>query len=358
MFRPKYLLLVATLFVTIVGHQIACPAGGLTLGQERHVGLPGVPYPERGRPSQKEIDLGAKLFSDPRLSKDGTMSCASCHDPKQAFTNPNPPKRTGVTDTRLRRDVPSLLNVAFATPLHYDGREPTLEMQILAPLFNDAEMANTTFDDLTNRLAAIPEYIDAFDKAFLGPPTVDTLGKALAAYERDIIAGNAPFDRWVMRFNQHYSDAVIGADAEKGVELFIGKASCVACHVRTGFAGLFTTNQFLNTGIGYQSETRRAAETPNAPTDRGREEVTHKRDDRYKFRTPTLRNVELTAPYMHDGSIKTLDDVIAYYNAGGSTDPEKDPRIKPLGLTDDEQKALVAFLKSLTSASLPHAPNR
>ena len=115
----------------------------------------------------------------------------------------------------------------------------------------------------------------------------------------------------------------------------------------------FTTNDFLNTGIGFLSETRRAAEHPEAPADRGREEVTHSREDRYKFRTPTLRNVELTAPYMHDGSIKTLEDVVTYYDKGGSADPEKDPRIKPLGLTDEEQHALVAFLKSLTSSNLP-----
>ena len=115
----------------------------------------------------------------------------------------------------------------------------------------------------------------------------------------------------------------------------------------------FTAHDFLNTGIGFQSEARRAVETPDAPADRGREEVTHIQEDRYKFRTPTLRNVELTAPYMHDGSIKTFEDVIAYYNAGGSDDLEKDPRVKPLGLSDEEQKALVAFLKSLTSSNLP-----
>ncbi len=117
-----------------------------------------------------------------------------------------------------------------------------------------------------------------------------------------------------------------------------------------------TTNEFLNSGIGYRREARRAAETPDAPTDRGREEVTHNREDRYKFRVPTLRNVELTAPYMHDGSIKSLDEVVAYYNAGGSGDPQKDARIKPLGLTEEEQKQLVAFLKSLTSQTLPAMP--
>lgn len=318
------------------------------------VGLLAVPYPKRNPPTPEKIALGAKLFSDPRLSIDGTMSCASCHDPKQAFTNPNPPRRAGVTGTRLRRDVPSLLNVAFATPLHHDGSEPSLEVQILAPLFNPAEMGNTTFDNLTNRLAAIPEYRDAFDEVFHGPPTIENLGQVLAGYEMFLTAYDSPFDRWL----RASSGGAIGVEAEKGFTLFEGKAGCAQCHPShkpIPELGIFTANEFINTGIGFQCEARRAAETPNAPTDRGREEVTHGREDRYKFRTPTLRNVELTAPYMHDGSLKTLEDVIAYYNAGGSADPEKDRRIKPLGLTEAEQKQLLAFLKSLTSETLPGA---
>ncbi len=290
--------------------------------------------------SPELIALGAKLFSDPRLSKDGTMSCASCHDPAHAFANSKPPTRPGVTDKRLRRDVPSLLGVKDVPLLHRDGGEPSLEVQILAPLFNDTEMANTTFADLTSRLAAIPEYAEAFDKVFASKPSIESLGRALAAYERSLIAETSAYDT-----------SVLPDEAKAGLELFEGKAGCTACHAPPRF----TAHEFINTGTGFARETRRAAERPNVPTDRGREEFTHSREDRYKFRTPTLRNAELTAPYMHDGSIKTLEDVIAYYNAGGSADPEKDPRIKPLGLSDDEQKALVAFLKSLTSNSLPGA---
>lgn len=242
-----------------------------------------------------------------------------------------------MTDTRLRRDVPSLLNVINVPRLHHDGREPSLEVQILAPLFNEAEMANTTFDDLTSRLAAIPEYHEAFDKVFASKPSIESLGRALAAYQRSLTAETSAYDT-----------SELPDKAKAGLELFAGKAGCIACHAPPHF----TAHDFLNTGIGFQSEARRAAETPNAPADRGREEVTHKREDRYKFRTPTLRNVELTAPYMHDGSIKTLEDVVAYYSTGGSADPDKDPRIKPLGLADEEQRLLVAFLKSLTSQSL------
>ncbi len=149
-----------------------------------------------GEVSAEQIALGAKLFSDPRLSIDGTMSCASCHDPKQAFTNPAPPVRAGMTDARLRRDVPSLLNVAFASPLHHDGGEPSLEVQILAPLFNEAEMANTTFDALEARLTAIPEYREAFEKLFGAPPSIEALGKAIAAYERSLVALDSAHDRW------------------------------------------------------------------------------------------------------------------------------------------------------------------
>ncbi len=312
----------------------------------------------------ERIALGARLFSDARLSKDGTISCASCHDPKQAFTNAHPPARPGVADERLRRDVPSLLNVTFFVPLHRDGREPSLELQILSPLFNKAEMANTTFDDLTDRLAAIPEYREGFDKVFRERPTIENIGKAIAAYERSLIADDSAFDRWRLartKGAQSVPDPnslpnLISAEAQAGLALFAGKAGCSECHpIGQAEPVLFTANAFFNTGIGFASEARRAAEHPEAPTDRGREEVTHNREDRYKFRTPTLRNVELTAPYMHDGSITTLEDVIAYYDKAGSEDPEKDPRIKPLGLTAEEQRALVAFLKTLTSSNLPGA---
>lgn len=297
-----------------------------------------IAMPSGNPQSPEKIALGAKLFSDPRLSSDGTMSCASCHDPKQAFTNPKPPSRPGVTDKRLRRDVPSLLGVKDVPLLDRDGGEPSLEVQILAPLFNETEMANTTFDDLTDCLAADPEYAEAFDNVFASRPTIQTLGRALAAYQRSLTAESSAYDT-----------SELPDKAKAGLELFVGKAGCSACHAPPHF----TAHDFLNTGIGFASEARRAAETPNALTDRGREEVTHSRGDRYKFRTPTLRNVELTAPYMHDGAIKTLEDVMAYYNAGGSADPERDARIKPLGLTDDEKKALVAFLKSLTASNLP-----
>ena len=317
------------------------------------------PSPLReGEIEPDRIALGAKLFSDPRLSRDGTMSCASCHDPKQAFTNPKPPVRPGITDERLRRDVPSLLNVADASPLHHDGPEPSLEVQILSPLFNKAEMANTTFDDLTNRLAAIPEYRAAFASVFRSAPTIENLGAALAAFERSLVSGNSAFDMWRQREQPSVASALQDSEltegAQSGYALFTGKAGCADCHV----PGKFTTNAFLNTGIGFQSEARRVAVHPEAPTDRGREEVTHKREDRYKFRMPTLRNVELTAPYMHDGSLKSLEDVVAYYDKGGSSDPEKDARIKRLGLRDAEKQALLAFLKSLTSIELTGAPQR
>lgn len=320
------------------------------------LGLPPVPSPERNPPTPEKIALGAKLFSDPRLSIDGTMSCASCHDPKQAFTNPNPPRRAGIADTRLRRDVSSLLNAGFAKPLHHDGSEPSLEVQILAPLFNPAEMGNTTFDDLTQRLAAIPEYREGFLVVFGAPLSIETLGHALASFERSLIAHGSPFDRWQegMLSENGSERPSISITAEAGFALFRGKAGCGVCHHTAEPAvNMFTNNEFINTGIGFQSEARRAAETPNAPADRGREEVTHSHEDCYKFRVATLRNVELTAPYMHDGSLKTLEDVVAYYNAGGFPDPEKDSRIKPLGLTEAEQKQLIAFLKSLTSEKMP-----
>jgi cytochrome c peroxidase len=316
---------------------------------------------EPNRVSQDTIALGATLFSDPRLSRDGTMSCASCHDPAHAFTTPNPPRRAGLSDARLRRDVPSLLGVKDVPLLHHDGSEPSLETQILAPLFNASEMANTTFEELTARINAVDEYRNAFDAAFGEPATIENLGAAIASYERSLRALGAPFDDWQgMIFHELPApDTGPAIPVENGFALFTGKAGCVSCHAIGGSVppinASFTNHDFINTGIGFESEQRRARETPDAPADRGREEVTHSHEDRYKFRTPTLRNVELTAPYMHDGSLKTLKDVIAYYNAGGSPDPDKDPRIKPLGLTAEEQQQLLAFLLSLTSESLPGA---
>lgn len=317
------------------------------------LGLPAVPHPARNPSSPAKIALGKKLFFDPLLSRDATMACATCHDPAQAYTTRKPPVRSPpVIDQRLRRNVPSLLNVAYAAPLHHDGGEPTLEVQIFAPLFNAAEMANTGFDDLVARIAAKPEYRDAFASVFGGPPTIETIGYAIAGFERSLLAGNAPFDRW------HYGneDGAVSPEAKAGFALFTGKAGCATCHNIGEHAAIFTDNAFHDTGIGARSEAARAAANPALPSDLGREEITHNRADRYRYRTPGLRDVALTAPYMHDGSIETLEDVIAYYDAGGSREPAQDDRITPLELSPAEKRQLLAFLESLTSETIPAMP--
>ena len=326
-------------------------------------GLPPLPFPV---PEAAQIALGRQLFYDRRLSHNNTLACASCHVPEQGFTSNELTTPVGIEGRSVRRNAPSLLNVGFSPRLFHDGRENRLEQQIWAPLLAANEMGNPAIGWLLEKIAALPEYRTAFGG---GPPDMLRLGEALAAYQRSLIAGDSAFDRW------RQGGTELAPAARRGFALFEGKAGCSGCHLVAAEGPLFTDHRWHNTGIGYRQSMLdrpapeapvtvgpglalpvkaqdRAAHTLEPVNDLGRYEVTGDPADRWRFSTPGLRNVALTAPYMHDGSLPDLAAVVAFYNAGGVPNEGQDPRIRPLGLSASEQADLVAFMESLTGSTV------
>ncbi len=333
------------------------------------LGLPPVPVPADTPPTAARIALGRKLFFDRRLSRNGTMSCAMCHLPQQGFTNRELARPVGVEGRSLRRNAPTLLNVAYVRQLFHDGREVSLETQALAPMLDPREMANPSPGAILARLRALPDYDSLFEQAFGAGPSLDRVGQALASYQRTLLAGNSPFDRWYFGGQA----TALSAEAREGFRLFTGRAGCASCHTIEARFALFTDGAFHDTGVAWARAgagesviavelvpgfvvpmARQVIESvgePEAP-DLGRHEVTLDPDDRWRFRTPSLRNVALTGPYMHDGSLSSLRDVVEFYNRGGAPHPGQDPRVRPLGLDARETAALVAFLESLTGETV------
>ena len=318
-----------------------------------------------------EIDLGRQLFFDRRLSKNETLSCAMCHIPEQGFTQNELATPVGHLGKGVRRNVPSLYNVAFAEALFLDGREQSLETQIWSPLLANNEMANDSREAVLAKLTSNAFYRKRFAEIFEEGLTQRTLGRALAAYQRALLSGDSPFDRWYFGGQELPIKKGSGAEgypalAARGFAVFQDKG-CAACHRINDSSALFTDGQFHNTGTGYL-RAGRALRPPSvqlAPgifvvptvdaetetfTDDGRYEVTGREADKWRYRTPSLRNVALTGPYMHDGSIATLEAVVAFYAEGGGGDPAQDPRTQSVQLTQSDQDALVAFLKTLTSS--------
>jgi len=311
------------------------------------------------------VELGRKLFFDRRLSANGTMSCGMCHVPEQGFTSNELRTPLGVEGKSLRRNAPTLLNVATYTSLFLDGRATSLEEQAWEPMLAGNEMANPSAETVIGRVAALPDYAQPFAAAFPGrTPDRASIGGALAAYERSLVAGGSRFDRWWFGGE---ADAVT-ADEREGFALFRFRAGCAQCHSVGERDAAFTDQRFHNIGStqpvvaavrvelipGLTTTVTRATlltiGDPPMPDD-GRMEVTKDPADRGKYRTPSLRNVALTAPYMHDGSLATLEAVVELYDRGGGDDPGKAEWLFPLGLTAAEKAALVAFLKTLTGAS-------
>jgi cytochrome c peroxidase len=318
-----------------------------------------------------EIDLGRQLFFDRRLSKNETLSCAMCHIPEQGFTQNELATPVGHLGKGVRRNVPSLYNVAFAEALFLDGREQSLEAQIWSPLLAENEMANESREAMLAKLASNDFYRKRFAEIFAEGLTESTLGRALAAYQRALLSGDSPFDRWYFGREELPTKKGSGAEgypalAARGFAVFQSKG-CAACHRINDSSALFTDGQFHNTGTGYLRAGRALrpplvqlapgifvvptidAETETF-TDDGRYEVTGREADKWRYRTPSLRNVALTGPYMHDGSIATLESVVAFYAEGGGGDPAQDPRTRSIQLTQSDQEALVAFLMTLTSS--------
>jgi cytochrome c peroxidase len=271
-----------------------------------------MPVPEDNPLTPDKVELGRRLFSDKRLSRDDTVSCASCHDPNKAFTDGRVLAR-GIGGAEASRNAPALINRGYGQTFFWDGRAETLERQALDPIFNPKELALTR-----------PE-LEARTKM-----SSSEVAAALATYVRSIRSGASRYDKYVAG----QVDA-LSAVEKAGLEIFRGKGHCVSCHVGPNFSD----EQFHNTGVAFRD---------GQWTDSGRFEVTKDERERGAFKTPTLRELPLTAPYMHDGSFATLDAVIDYYSDGARPNPHLDAQIKPRRFTADEKKSLLAFLRSLT----------
>lgn len=285
------------------------------------------------------VVLGQKLFFDPRMSGSGRTACASCHDPRYGFAQP---RRVAIGDNGQigRRNVPSLVDVRFLSTLMWDGRFPSLEHQAFGP-FASGEMGNQ-IHHAAQRLSTIPEYVDLFGLAFNERPTPDNMARALAAYQRTIVSRDSRVDRFLL--NNEF--AILSPQERHGFEVFTRRAKCVNCHhifpagadARQRRRPLFTDFRYHNIGIGQR---------PGGPADVGRYEQTRNPSEWGAFRTPSLRNSVRTPPYMHDGSIATLEEVVEFYSTGGQPNAYLSPAIRPLFLTGGEKAALVAFLRAL-----------
>jgi cytochrome c peroxidase len=330
------------------------------------LGLPKLPVPKDNPLTREKIELGRRLFYDRRLSLNNTFSCAMCHIPEQGFTSQEQTTSTGIEGRTVRRNAPSLYNVAYFTRLFHDGRESSLENQVWGPFLASNEMANPSVGFVIDKLQRLDDYRARFENVFGRGPSMETIGHAIATYERTLISGASPFDRW--QYGKQ-PDA-LSEQARRGFLLFAGKAGCIQCHRVGPRSALFTDDQLHNTGVGYQESMRVQPEKQRvqvAPgiafdvdasriaqvaepkrSDLGLYEITQNPADRWKYKTPSLRNVALTAPYMHNGLFGTLRDVVEFYNRGGVANETLDPLIRPLGLDESEVEALVAFLRSLT----------
>ena len=289
-----------------------------------------VPAPRSNPVTPQKVALGQMLFFDPRLSGSGAISCASCHNPALAWGD-GLPRGIGHMGTTLGRRSPTILDVAFGEPYFWDGRAATLEEQAKGPLGSKSEM-NMQAEAAIGRIAAMPAYQSAFAQAYPGQAiSLDTIAAAIATFERTVVSGEAPFDRWVKGDESAVSDS-----AKRGFVLFNGKANCAVCH-----AGWRMTDDGFH-DIGLPDDDRgRAAVAP------GIEQLEH------AFKTPTLRNVSQRAPYMHNGAVATLTAVIDHYDTGFVHRPSLDTQMKPLGLTAEEKADLLAFLDTLTGAGAP-----
>ena len=284
--------------------------------------------PEDNPLTRESVALGRKLFFDPILSQDTSLSCATCHDPKRAFTDGRAVS-VGVFGRKGTRSVPALINRAYGASHFWDGRASSLKEQVLQPIQNPKEL-DMTIEEVVVKLRRHKDYPKLFRVAFGRTATSEDLAKALAGYVRTILSGDAPIDRFLGGERDALSD-----QARQGLDIFRGKANCTACHLGPNF----TDEGFHNTGVAWRE---------GVLLDPGRFAVTGKEEDRGAFKTPTLREITKTAPYMHDGSLATLEEVIEFYDRGGNPNPYLDAELRPLHLSDEQKQAVVAFLQALS----------
>jgi cytochrome c peroxidase len=373
------------LFVAIAAAGLAGAALAADAVVKPPLGLPPVPIPADNLQSAEKVALGDKLFDDKRFSSTGEVACNTCHDPKKAFTDSplrtsNGIKAAGKTLTGTR-NAPTVVNAAYFDTMFWDGRSPSLEDQSQHPFVNPVEMGLKDHQPILKIVRSDPAYVKAFEQVFgkKGPQvTMKEVMQAIAAFERTKVAGDSPFDRYF-----YGGDAKALSDAQKrGFDLYVNKGRCVSCHRIEQTQALFTDNRFHNVGVGINDiqadvpalagEFLKAKATlaevdvkilgDKRTSELGRFAISRDFEGLGAFKTPTLRNVAVTPPYMHDGSLKTLRDVVVHYNNGGVTkegDPVNDflsGGIRPLNLTEAEIDDLVSFMEALTSpqfASLP-----
>jgi len=330
-------VILAALLLAACGEQ----AGERPIGKKIEIvaplGLPALPVPEDNPLTAETVALGKKLFFDPRLSGDSTVSCASCHSPEHGFSDGRKTSM-GMKQQIGMRNAPTVLNAAYNRRQFWDGRAATLEEQAAGPIANPIEMS-LPHGDCVDRLKGDADYKTLFAKAFgEGEMQLVHVQRAIAAYERTVISGNSPFDRYFYGGDK----TALSPAAVRGMAIFMDrdKANCTACHLAGPKSALFTDGLFHNLGAGLNAE--------GELTDLGRYSETKREADKGAFKTPSLRNVAQSAPYMHDGRLKTLREVVDFYAGGGSSNPHLDAQIKPLSLTGLEREDLVAFLESLT----------
>ena len=292
------------------------------------LGLPSIEWPKNNPYSAAKAELGKYLYFDKRLSADGTISCATCHEPKYAYTD-GTAVSTGIRGQKGNRSAPTVINRAFSLAQFWDGRAATIEEQVKGPIANPIEMGNT-HEAAAAAIGKIQGYRPLFAKAFGSDRVdIDRIAMAVATFERTVLSGNAPYDRYKKGDKKAMSPEQI-----RGMSVFFDKAKCDRCHENSNF----TLNAYANIGIGMDKP----------DPDLGRFVETKDPRDWGVFKIPTLREIEHTAPYMHDGSLKTLEEVVDYYDKGGNPNKNLDANIRKLNLTDQEKKDLVSFLKALS----------
>lgn len=347
----------------------------LPLHAEVPLGLPPVPVPSDNPQTPEKVALGDKLFHDKRFSTTGEVACSTCHDPAKAFTDSPLKVSEGINQAKGTRNAPTVLNSAYYELQFWDGRDPSLEKQSAQPFINPIEMGLADHQPILDLVRSDADYTRMFDAAFGvsgNTVTMDHVEKAIGAFERTVISGNSPFDQWRYGAN----DAAMSESAQRGFTVFMEQGRCVSCHTISQTHALFTDSRFHNINIGFPRIEGDVVEmatafskakaqgtnvdiavlsNPNS-SDLGRFAVSDRWDEMGGFKTPTLRNVELTAPYMHDGSLATLEEVVDHYNNGGKLE-QGDPEpggflsggIRPLDLDEQQKKDLVEFMKALTS---------
>lgn len=338
------------------------------------LGLPPVPVPKNNPMTPAKIKLGDKLFHDKRFSTDGTVSCSTCHDRQKVFTDSPLKVSEGIGKLTGTRNAPTVVNAAYMHTQFWDGREPDLEGQSAGPFINPVEMGQPSHEPILKIVRTDPEYQKLFKAAFNKRGKAIKMRhvqQAIASFERTIISGNSAFDRYYFGGDK----GAMSEAAVRGLQVFMEQGRCVSCHTISQTHALFSDSRFHNLGIGFQRINQDVVELASAyrkakqkgvdvdkevltnknTSELGRFAVSTESRDMGSFKTPTLRNVAKTAPYMHDGSLETLRDVVVFYNNGGrlkQSDPTFDFQsggIRPLDLSDEQIDDLVAFLEALTS---------